>query len=163
CGAPARGRPHDWSRPGWRDEALAWVGAHFDRRGWPPVTKVVQVRAWEFSQVLVLETSVGQFYFKARPASCAHEAAVTQCLATRRPDRAPDVIAIEPDCGWLLMRATAGRGLMEVGDLDCWTSAATALAEMQIDWLGAVDELVALGCLRQSPADLEAEIGGLVG
>jgi hypothetical protein len=154
---------HDWTRPGWRDEVLAWVGAHLDRRRWPQVSKVEQIRTWEFSQVLVLQTSVGQFYFKARPASGAHEAALTRCLAAHHPASTPDVIAIDSDRGWLLMRATAGPTLTEISDVDLWASAVSTIAEMQIDWLGGVDELLAVGCPRVAPADLEAEIGALVG
>src|SRR5262245_44612884 len=152
----------DWSRVGWRDEVLAWVGRQLDRRRWPPVSAITQVRVWEFSQVLYLETAAGNFYFKSRPESGAREAVVTSGLAARHPVSMPDVVAIEPGRGWLLMRATAGADLMEVGDLDGWTAAAATLADMQIDWVGAGEELAALGCPRRSLVDLEAEIGPLV-
>ena len=61
------------------------------------------------------------------------------------------------------MRATQGRELMEVGELARWTAAASTIADMQIDWLGGVDELAALGCARESMPGLEAEIGPLLG
>jgi hypothetical protein len=157
----ARAAP-GWILPGWRDEALAWVAEQLDRRGWPRVSSVEQVRVWEFSQVLALETAGGRFYFKARPASGAHEAPLTKRLAERHPASTPDVIAIEPDRHWLLMRATAGRDLMEVGDLARWEAAASPVADMQIDWLEGADELAALGCRRQSLPELEAEVGPLI-
>ena len=151
-----------WTRPGWRDEALAWVAGQLARRGWPPVSGVEQVRVWEFSQVLALETAAGRLYFKARPAWGAHEARLTRRLAERHPRSTPDVVAVEADRGWLLMRATAGRELMEVDELARWTAAASAIADMQIDWLDGVDELAALGCPRQWLSGLEAEVGPLL-
>src|SRR5262245_36432199 len=151
-----------WIRPGWRDEALAWVAGQLDSRGWPPLSSAEQVRVWEFSQVLALETAGGRFYFKARPEWGAHEARLTRRLAERHPRSMPDVVAVEDDRGWLLMRATAGRELMEVDELARWTAAAAAIAEMQIDWLDGVGELVALGCPRQSLSGLEAEVGPLL-
>lgn len=159
--AAARGAPA-WARPGWRDEALGWVAGQLASRGWPPVSSVEQVRVWEFSQVLALDTAGGRFYFKARPAWGAHEARLTRRLAERHPRSAPDVVAVDADRGWLLMRATAGRDLMEVDELARWTAAAASIAEMQIDWLDGVAELAALGCPQQSLSGLEADVGPLL-
>ena len=33
-----------WVEPGWRTKALAWVAERLDRRGWPPVSAVEQLR-----------------------------------------------------------------------------------------------------------------------
>ena len=51
---------------------------------------------------------------------------------------------------------------MEVGDFAPWVAAAATIAGMQIDWIGSVDELAALGCRRHSLGELEAQIGALI-
>jgi hypothetical protein len=152
----------DWIQPGWRDEVLAWVGAELHRRGLPTVSKVEQIRVWEFSQVLRLGTDAGAFYLKARPASGAAEPLLTLRLAERHPVSAPAVIAVKPDRRWLLMRATSGPPLMQVDELARWETAAATIAYIQIDWLEATAELAALGCRRWTLGALEAEIAPLL-
>src|SRR5262245_28768422 len=49
----------DWCRPGWRDQALAWVAGELALRGLPPVRGIEQVKLWEFSQLLRLSTDGG--------------------------------------------------------------------------------------------------------
>lgn len=152
----------DWARPGWRDEVRTWVDEQLSRRGLAAVGAIEQIRVWETSQVLRLDTGDARFYFKARPPAGAVEAPLTRLLAERHPTSMPDVVAIEPDRRWLLMREAPGRELMELGDLARWEDAAAALARIQIAWAGAASELLALGCPRRSLARLEAEIAPLL-
>ena len=163
--APTRGESGGtpgWDEPGWRDEALAWVADQLSRRGLSPVREVEQVRLWEFSHVLRLVTGDGTLYLKARPASGAAEAPLTQRLAERHPAWTPDLIAVEPGRRWLLMRETPGLSLMKADGPVLWERAAAAIAHMQIDWLPATGELVALGCPRVTLAQLEREIAPLL-
>jgi hypothetical protein len=65
----------------------------------------------------------------------------------------PSLLATRPACnGWLI--ADAGRPpLDEVKDLPYWDAAAAALADLQIASIGAIDDLLAVGCrnLRTGP------------
>lgn len=119
-----RATPSDWARPGWRDEILAWVDGQLSRRGCATVRAVEQIRVWEWSQVLRLDTGEAQFHFKARPPSGALEGPLTRRLAERHPASMPEVIAIERHRRWLLMRQAPGRELTELGDLARWEDAA---------------------------------------
>jgi len=160
-GAPRRAAP-DWTTPGWRAAALAWVGGELSRRNSPPVLAVEQIRVWEFSHVLRLETPGSALYLKARPADGAAEAPLTARLARRHSVWAPDVIAVERERRWLLMRETPGPSLMKVSDPRAWEQAAAAIADMQIDWHAAAGELETLGCPRLTLGQLEADIEPLL-
>jgi hypothetical protein len=120
------------------------------------------VRAWEFSRVFRLDTGTTRFYFKSRPPAGAAEAPVTRLLAERHPAWMPDVIAIEAERRWLLMREAPGQPLLERGDLGRWEAAAAAIAGIQIAWAGATDALSALGVPRLTLRRLESEVAPLV-
>jgi hypothetical protein len=51
---------------------------------------------------------------------------------------------------------------MSIGDVVVWERAASAIARVQLDWLDAADELLALGCPRWTLRALEAEIAPLL-
>jgi len=152
----------DWVLPGWRDEAIVWAERELARHGLPGVDEVEQVRVWEFSHVLRLRTANGDVYLKARPHSGASEAPLTQYLARHFPATMPAVLTIESERRWLLMRATEGPALMDVADPSRWERAAETCARMQIECIGRVAELAALGCPLRSLEWLEAEIPPLL-
>jgi aminoglycoside phosphotransferase len=151
-----------WQRPGWRAHALRWVDAALARAGRAPVDGIEQLRVWEFSQVLRLQTGQGDCYFKAVAASLTTEPRLTRWLAARFPAVLPTVIAIDPDRGWLLMEAARGPALMSVDQPSRWTEAAGACARIQIDCAPHVAELAGLGCPDRPLGWLSAQIGPLL-
>ncbi len=153
----------EWTRPGWRDGALAWATDALSPRGYRRIAAVEQIRLWEFSHVLRLSTGEARFYLKARPADGVAEAPLTQRLSDRHPAWMPEVVAVERARRWLLTCEAAGPGLMTAADPACWERAASAIAHMQIDWLPATRDLAALGCPRLTLAALEREIAPLLG
>src|SRR5262245_19226954 len=120
-------RGTDWARPGWRDTVLAWVNRALARRGESPVTRIEQVRVWEFSQVLRLRNAESVFYFKARPPAGVAEVLVTRRLAARHPRWLPEIVALDEERCWLLMRDANGRELIEIADAPRWEEAAGAI------------------------------------
>lgn len=153
----------DWTVPGWRDDALVWVARELARRGLPPVRAIEQLRLWEFSHVLRLHTDGGPLYFKARPPWGAVEPRLTLRLARRHPRHIPDLVAVEVERGWMLMRATPGPELMDVPDPVQWEAAAAAIARIQIDWLDDTAALAALGCPTMTLAALGRAVAPLLG
>jgi len=157
---PEDGR--DWVRTGWWDGVMTWVDAELGRRGLGPVTEAEQVRVWEFSHVLRLRAGDVTLYFKALPASGAKEPRLTSRLVAMHPDVVPELIAVDLDRRWLLMRATPGPELTDVGDPLCWEQAATSCARIQLDWLSREDELAAVGCPRVALSWLSAQVAPLL-
>lgn len=161
-GAPPR-EGRDWRRPGWREGVIAWVDAALDGHGLARVVGIEQLRVWEYSQVLRLTTADGTVcYLKAVPEPAAREPRVTRRLAEERPAWMPELLAVEPDRRWMLMRQTAGPELMEVADCAQWEEAARRFAMIQLDWVSRGDELVALGCERRTLDWLAKEIHPLL-
>src|SRR5206468_422058 len=83
-------------------------------------------------------------YLKAVFPLFHHEPAVTEALAAERPSALPDVLAVDRERGWLLMRELAGTHEWHVPDAG-WARALRLVGEIQRDWAGRRDELVALG------------------
>jgi len=61
--APPDGR--DWTVPGWWTSATDWIEQQVETAGLGPIRAIEQVRSWEFSCVLQVETEQGNLYFKA--------------------------------------------------------------------------------------------------
>ena len=143
---PVRGAV--WMQRGWYIEALAWATARLSERGMTTHTTPEQLRCWERSFVMRIATDQGICYFKAVPPVYGHEPALASWLARAYPDHFPEVLAIEPDRGWLLERAVAADALPldEVREEEEWYRAVRRLAEIQVECSTRTHELSALGC-----------------
>jgi hypothetical protein len=156
--APPDGR--DWTVPGWWTSATDWIVQRVDAAGLGATGAIEQVRTWEFSCVLRVETEQRNLYFKALPDSYATESSLVQYLAQWTPAFVPDVVAVNNR--WLLMRACRGHSLEAGAPLATWERVARAYAELQIESTTRLPELRALGCRERSPFDLRTLIGPLV-
>jgi Phosphotransferase enzyme family len=74
----------------------------------------------------------------------AFEVPLTVALASRWPDRVPEVVAADPERSWLLLR-DAGTRLRESGEVERFVRALELYGELQRDEAARVDELLALG------------------
>ena len=161
----APGRRHAaWMRPGWRGRAVRWC----ERRIGAPATRVTQLRAWESSTVLRLDTPKGRFYFKAVEPPRDHEPGLTRWLARRAPDRVARVVAIGGASRWLLMREAAGRSLRDSARFADWMRAAReygrlqrALAEAPLRLRALRSRRRDLGWLARQIAPMLADARGL--
>src|SRR5262245_36254902 len=93
-----------WTRPGWFEQASAWIGAELGRQGLVASGSIEQPHVRPWSTVLRVPTSAGVLYFKATAPMLAHEPALTQALARWRPDCMPEVVAADLNLGWMLLR-----------------------------------------------------------
>jgi hypothetical protein len=104
------------------------------------------VRPW--STVLRAPTASGPVWFKANVPGLAHEAAVVQTLAARRPDLLPALLAVDLERGWML-QGDGGTRLREIvegnGDLGVWEQILPLYAELQIDAAADRERLLAAG------------------
>jgi hypothetical protein len=156
---PPDGR--DWTIPEWWDRAIAWIDRELRRFGVTRFT-VEQIRTWEFSCVLRVRSTDGEFYFKALPRTLTREIILTRRLAEVHPQWMPEIVACEMEHRWMLMKACRGVALDEVSDIACWERAMEAYAQMQIEWSSRTQELIALGCPERTLDMLEQAIGPLL-
>jgi hypothetical protein len=137
-----------WARPGWLAEASGWVAEHVSIRGKPKL-----VRQWPLSAVYRFGTDAGPVYLKAVFALFAAEPAVTEALAHEHPGEAPDVVAIDPERGWILMHELRGKSARGRQALEGMRTT----ARIQRSWERREAELESLGCRRRGLDEIAAE------
>jgi Ser/Thr protein kinase RdoA (MazF antagonist) len=69
----------------------------------------------------------------------------------------PDVLAVEPEQGWLLMADLGGRPLGELPPTE-WAAALRAHARLQRSWVGRAEELEVVGTPQRSLVSLADEL-----
>jgi hypothetical protein len=133
------------------------VHDQLDRLGIAANSPIEQAHSRPWSTVLRVPTLEGAVYFKACADYLAHEAAVTQALALWRPDDVPQVLATDPERGWMLL-ADGGATLRSVikadRDIGHWKRLLPQYAELQIDVADRLPDLLALGIPDRRPATL---------
>jgi hypothetical protein len=93
-----------WNAPGWLDEASGWILAQLARNKLQLVADISKPHIRPWSTVLSIPTDSGLLYFKATASYLAYEPALTDFLFRVRPDISPDLLAVDPQRGWMLMR-----------------------------------------------------------
>ncbi len=124
-----------WSRPGWLAEAARWMREQMIAAGYldPEVPRIHHL--WGISVVLSADSRTGNAFLKCSSDRFRHEGRMTQALADRCREYLPDVLAIEPDRGWLLMRDLDAPLLGDQPE-STWQLGLDALAGLQQEWLG---------------------------
>ncbi|HYG94770.1 MAG TPA: phosphotransferase [Nocardioides sp.] len=137
-----------WTDAGWRAAAEEWVEKQLAALGLRRTGDVEQPHVMRWSTVLKVPTDAGAVWFKANDGTMRHEAALTDLLAARAPDRVPPLLAVDPESGWMLM-ADAGERLREVvqeeRSLDRWHDVLASVARIQLACEDAVPELLSIG------------------
>ena len=132
-----------WTQADWLAEATGWIRARVEVTG---EIEQPHVRWW--STVLRVPTAEGDLFFKAVAPVHRFEAALTARLAELQPRRVTEVLDVDAERGWLLMRdaGTRLRELVEAPeDLHHWESLLPEYAQLQIEVAPYADELLALG------------------
>jgi hypothetical protein len=154
-----------WVQPGWRRPAEEWIRAELDRLGSLASGEIEQPHVRWWSTVLRVPTDQGDLYFKAVAPVHLFEPGLTAELARIRPGRVPDLVAVEPARGWMLMR-DGGARLRElvhsVADLRRWEDVLPAYADLQIAATPHADGLLALGVPDERLAGLAARFERLL-
>jgi len=142
-----------WARPGWFAGASAWMLDRMAAEGCPAAGAPRVHYLWGVSVVLCAPSVDGDVFLKCSGDIFRREAITTRALAAYTPGVFPDVVAVEDEQGWLLMRDL---GAPELGDQDqaLWHEGLVTHAGVQRGWLGRTDELVDLGLPVRSLAAL---------
>lgn len=137
-----------WTEAAWLDEARGWIAERLAEVDATQVGEFQQPHVRPWSTALRVPTSEGVLWFKANARVLTYEAAAVRLLAAARPELVPDLVALDLDRGWMLMR-DAGERLREVvareRDLDRWLVVLPRYGELQLAAARCADELVAAG------------------
>jgi hypothetical protein len=134
-----------WYQPGWFQTAAIWLLGQLAALGYTPIAPVEQLRSWERSAILRVNTNQGYVYFKALPPMFAHEVPLTRWLAAHDPASFPRLLAVEPEQHWLLMPDLGAKTLDDSPDIRRWETALRHFAALQVELAAHADELLALG------------------
>jgi hypothetical protein len=104
--------------------------------------ETIHERPW--STVLRVPTAEGDLYLKQEAPVQASEVALTVALASRWPDRVPEVVAADVERAWLLLR-DGGTRIADAGTLEPFPRALTLYGELQVGEVAHVDELLEIG------------------
>jgi len=148
-----------WREHAWLAEATTWLTTQLHEQAIEITGTIEQPHIRPWSTVLRVPTTAGTIYFKATTAAFGYEPALTAALAQWRPDCMPELIAINAQQGWLLLR-DAGvtlRTLIQAEQrCDRWLDLLPRYAEVQLDLSTRVAELLALGVPDRQLATLPA-------
>ena len=149
-----------WTRPDWLEQATSWINERANVVG---EIEQPHVRWW--STVIRVPTAEGDLFFKAVAPVHRFEAALTARLADLQPDRVPELVDVDPERGWMLMRdgGTRLRELVETReDLHHWERLLPDYAQLQIEVAPHADALLALGVPDERLAVLPEHFGELL-
>lgn len=136
-----------WEQRGWYARASVWIEEQLALQGRELLAPPEQVRWWSLSAVLRGPTTDGDVYFKAsaRQPLFANEGPLLNYLGKICPGRVPEVMASEPDSGWMLLQeaGVTHRGSVPI---DQKTAILTAFGHIQRTTVPHVDQLQELGC-----------------
>ncbi len=133
-----------WARPGWHRRARDWISQRLVEAGRPPTGPIEQVKHWELSAVMCVDTARGRAWFKAVFPLFDHEPVVTALLDREMPGTVAAVIAIDHIEGWLLLDDVGSEFVADHPEADAATI--RRLVECQRSFIGRTDDLLAIGC-----------------
>jgi len=146
-----------WTDPRWLEEAHGWI-----RGAVEPTAPIEQPHVRPWSTVLRVPTRDGDLFFKANAPAFAHEAAILERLVPLAPDLLPELVVVDRDRRWLLLRHAGDRVRELPGDAP-WQDVLAHYADLQAAAAPLVDELVAAGVPDRRLAalpDVYASLGG---
>jgi hypothetical protein len=123
-----------------QEDVESWLAAQGVEASGPVET--IHERPW--STVLRVPTADGDLYLKQEQPLQAYEIPLTVALASRWPDRVPEVVAADIERSWLLLR-DGGIRVADSGNFELFPRALTLYGELQVGEVEHVDELLGFG------------------
>jgi Phosphotransferase enzyme family len=154
-----------WLAGSWLGEASDWIHQQLIARELPPAGPIETVKSWSVSRVLRVSTTRGDVYFKAVPRLFAAEPVVTRLLAEWCPEHVPDVLAIDAERGWLLVRDGGQKLRAEPSaylQARYRRAAMRALAELQRASIDRTADLLAAGATDRRLPQLVGQLDALL-
>ena len=129
-----------WTEPSWLAEVRAWIDERVEVTG---EVEQPHVRPW--STALRVPTADGTVWFKAVARTQWFEPALTSILAAVRPEHVTDLVDVDEQRGWMLMR-DAGTRLREVpASVEHFEQVLPLYAEVQIAAAPEVERMLEAG------------------
>lgn len=131
-----------WFHEGWRDQMERWAANVLSNSS----LAFAQIRSWERSALFRIVSDTQNYYFKAVPDVFDHEPLLSDYLFQHYPLYVPEIVQVEPNKNWYLMREIQGSLLGKTEKIACWRQAIEQLAVMQKQSTFHIDELRKRSC-----------------
>ena len=154
-----------WEQAGWLDEVRLWITSALSANDLQLSSPLEQFHIRPWSTVLRVPTQDGLCYFKASTTALGCEAALTRFLANTFPQLSPNLIAVDPPRGWLLMRdsGTALRAIIRAeNSVQPWQTILPIYAGLQNSLAPQVDTILNLGVMDRQLEILPALFADLL-
>jgi hypothetical protein len=139
-------KPGPFAKPGWLRELFQWAYEQTAPFGLRLTGDFQQFNAGPTFSLTRLETDTAALWFKATGEPNERELPISLLLADLFPSHVPRILGVHTSWnGWLSLEAE-GRPLDELTECRSWERAAEGLAEMQIESIGRVTDLVDRKC-----------------
>jgi len=154
-----------WTHKSWLTTANEWIDGELVRVGLTSAGPREQPHVRPWSTVLRVPTNDGDLYFKAVWPPQVHEAELTAALSSWLPRFTPEVVAVRPEAGWLLLR-DAGLRLREIlkqeHDVERWREVLVRYAEAQIQLADRAKAILDLGVPDRRPGVVAEHLTDLI-
>lgn len=148
-GRVSQGARDAWQGPfaclDWFEELRAWVEGTIASRSLHLTGNFRQFNASPSFSLIRFETDGPAVWFKAVGEPNEREFPITLTLARLFSDHSPEIVATRPEWNGWLMLESEGTGLDEATDPRCWEIAAAALANLQIESIHFLPEILRCG------------------
>ena len=131
-----------FAKPGWLRELFRWSQEQVAPLGLRLNGRFKQLNASPTFSLIRLEADEGAIWFKATGKPNAHEPPVTVALTSLFPGYLPQILGVHRAWNGLLSAEATGSLLDEIAEFSAWEQAAEKLAELQIESIGKVAELL---------------------
>lgn len=154
-----------WTQPDWLELAHDWIYAELERCGLPAVGLIEQKHIRPWSTVLTIPTAAGTIYFKATAPCFRQETALTGYLQRFAPEISPQLLAVDLERRWLLMRdaGTPLRALIkETHSFEQWQTVLPLYVALQKNLASAQIDLLGMGVFDRRLSRLPGQFAQLV-
>jgi hypothetical protein len=154
-----------WYDPDWQKQAHEWIRFEAERNSIQLTGEIEQPHAYAWSTVMRVPSSAGMLFFKATAGETIFEIALTQKLADWYPDCMPELVTVDVNRGWMLMRDGGEQlraSIRPTQNVKPWAPVIMRYAEVQIGLVEHVDELLELGVPDHRLASLPAHYSQLL-
>jgi hypothetical protein len=137
-----------WHDPNWMKLAHEWIRFETARRAIQITGEVEQPHLYPWSTVLHVPTGEGKLYFKATAPETIYEVPLTKMLADWYPDCMPELVAVDSERGWMLMRDGGEQLRLSIrpsGDISPWEPVIALYGQVQAGAASHVQELLVAG------------------
>jgi hypothetical protein len=157
--------PLPWQDPDWMKTTHEWIYTEAARQSIQVTGSIEQPHLHPWSTVLIVPCGERRLFFKATAPGTIYEVALTRNLADWIPDCMPELVAVDPVRGWMLMH-DGGDQLRQfirpAKDVKPWEPIISRYAEVQGKLVDHIPEILAFGIPDHRLALLPSLYSGLL-